>query len=236
MCEYPLLTALKKIYRIFYICCTVGFKELCCECTVKNKAPYQVRAVETRQSLKECFIAAITETGYGNTSISAVAERANSSVGAFQNHFGTKKAAIELFWNEYCATAITELKQIEQDYLQCENFDIHTFLMDVSARTARLQDENLGLNQAMNLHFIHDKEIHTKTLEIMEKTVETIFYVVNDNTGFTFSPMSARIAGQILITLNLNYTLGGARMLPANPFERHAAIASAAAANLLHDK
>ena len=85
----------------------------------------------------------------------------------------------------------------------------------------------------MNLHFINDKEIHIKTVEIMEKAVETIFYVVNNNTGFNASPMAARIAVQILITLNLNYTLGGARLLPASPLERHNAIASAAAVSLL---
>lgn len=196
----------------------------------------QERAIETRQSLKESFIASITEYGYANTSISSVAERANSSVGAFQNHFGTKKAALERFWNEYCESALIKLKQIEQEYGQCENFDTIEFLSDFSARIAGLQVENLGLNQAMNLHFINDKEIHTKTIEIMEKVVETIFHVVNKNTGFNTSPMSARIAGQILITLNLNYTLGGARLLPASPLERHKAIASAAAASLLQVK
>ena len=201
----------------------------------------QERAFETRQSLKESFIASITEYGYANTSISSVAERANSSVGAFQNHFGTKKAALERFWNEYCESALIKLKQIEQEYGQCENFDTMNFdtivfLSDFSARIAGLQVENLGLNQAMNLHFINDKEIHTKTIEIMEKVVETIFHVVNKNTGFNTSPMSARIAGQILITLNLNYTLGGARLLPASPLERHKAIASAAAASLLQVK
>ena len=195
----------------------------------------QERAVGTRQSLKESFIASITECGYANTSISSVAERANSSVGAFQNHFGTKKAALELFWNEYCETALTELKHLELEYEQCDNFDAVVFLSDFSARISRVQGENLGLNQAMNLHFINDKEIHTKTIEIMEKSVETIFHVVNKNTGFNTSPMSARIAGQILITLNLNYTLGGARLLPASPLERHKAIASAAAASLLQD-
>ena len=42
-----------------------------------------------------------------------------------------------------------------------------------------------------------------------------------------------QLAVQILITLNLNYTLGGARLLPASPLERHNAIASAAAVSLL---
>ena len=203
---------------------------------MQEKQLTQERAIETRQGLREAFITSITENGYANTSISAVAERANSSVGAFQNHFGTKKAALELFWNEYCETAITELKQIEQEYIPCERFDILAFLSDFSARISKLQAENLGLNQAMNLHFINDKEIHVKTVEIMEKAVETIFHVVKQNTGFHTSPMSARIAGQILITLNLNFTLGGARLLPASPLERHNAIASAAAASLLQDK
>ena len=199
---------------------------------MQEKELTQERAVNTKQGLKKAFIVAITENGYANTSIAAVAEKACSSVGAFQNHFGTKKAALELFWNEYCESAITELKQIEQEYLQSACFDIIAFLCDVSVRISRLQGENLGLNQAMNLHFINDKEIHLKTVEIMEKAVETIFYVVNKNTGFNASPMAARIAVQILITLNLNYTLGGARLLPASPLERHNAIASAAAASL----
>ena len=203
---------------------------------MQEKQLTQERAIETRQGLREAFITSITENGYANTSISAVAERANSSVGAFQNHFGTKKSALELFWNEYCEAALSELTRVEQDYAYCECFDIVAFLSDFSARISKLQVENLGLNQAMNLHFVNDKEIHTKTLEIMEKVVETIFYVVNKNTGLTYSPMSARIAGQIVITLNLNFTLGGARLLPASPLERHKAIASAAAASLLLDK
>ncbi len=112
------LTSLQKNTAYFFIWYDDFTNKPESENIVPEKEVIQERAVDTRQSLKECFIAAITKNGYANTSISLVAERANSSVGAFQNHFGTKKAAIELFWNEYCEAAISELKQIEEVYGQ----------------------------------------------------------------------------------------------------------------------
>ena len=41
--------------------------------------------------------------------------------------------------------------------------------------TAELQEANIGLNQAMNVHFVKDRSIHQKTIEIMEMFVGTIF-------------------------------------------------------------
>ena len=195
----------------------------------------QKRAIKTRQSLKTAFIEEITEKGYTATTIAAVAERASSSVGAFQNHFGTKKAALELFWGDYCDAVLTEIQRLEHKYRQRDDFEIIEFLIDISMRIAKHQSENVGLHQAMNLEFIVDKQIHLRTVEIMEKIVETIIHMVSTTRDYKISPMAARISTQILITLNLNYSLGGARLLPASPYERHKAIACAAATSIVKD-
>jgi len=99
--------------------------------------------------------------------------------------------------------------------------------------TAELQEANIGLNQAMNVHFVKDRSIHQKTIEIMEMFVGTIFEVVSTKTNAKVSPEEARFAAQIIITLNLNYTLGGARLLPANAEARHRGIARSAAAHIV---
>lgn len=203
---------------------------------MKVRESTQRRAAKTRLSLKTAFIEAITEQGYSKTSIIEVATRANSSVGAFQNHFGTKKSALELFWYEYCEAVMCELQGLESDHLQRDNFEVLEFLNDISVSASRLQNENLGLNQAMNLHFINDRELHSKTREIMERVVAVIFRVVSCRTDHKISPMSAQISAQILITLNLNYALGGARLMPASPYERHRAIACAAAASIVNNQ
>jgi hypothetical protein len=154
-------------------------------------------------------------------------------VGAFQNHFGTKKGALFYFWEEYCKESHKRLDAIKGQFLRASSFKTEEFLFYISSAVAELQEKNVGLNQAMNVHFVKDRNIHQKTMEIMEGTVGTIFEVVSAKTDAKVSPEAARFATQIIITLNLNYTLGGARLLPAKAEARHKGIASSAAAHLV---
>ena len=158
---------------------------------------------------------------------------ANSSVGAFQNHFGTKKGALLQFWDDYCIQAAEEIGAIRGNFIRSSSFEKEEFLFQLSQATAALQEENTGLNQAMNVHFVKERSIHQKTVEVMENMVGTIFEVVSTKTDLKVSPGAALFAAQIIITLNLNYTLGGARLLPANAEVRHRGIARSAAAHIV---
>ena len=198
-----------------------------------NKSSLQDRAIVTRNTLKTAFIEHLEQKGYLDTSIAEVANVANSSVGAFQNHFGTKKGALIAFWEDYCNQAAEELDAIKGQFLAASDFEVKEFLFYTSKVTAELQEANIGLNQAMNVHFVKDRSIHQKTIEIMEMFVGTIFEVVSTKTNAKVSPEEARFAAQIIITLNLNYTLGGARLLPANAEARHRGIARSAAAHIV---
>ena len=198
-----------------------------------NKSSLQDRAIVTRNTLKTAFIEHLEQKGYLDTSIAEVANVANSSVGAFQNHFGTKKGALIAFWEDYCNQAAEELDAIKGQFLATSDFEVEEFLFYTSKVTAELQEANIGLNQAMNVHFVKDRSIHQKTIEIMEMFVGTIFEVVSTKTNAKVSPEEARFAAQIIITLNLNYTLGGARLLPANAEARHRGIARSAAAHIV---
>ena len=193
----------------------------------------QERAVVTRKALREAFIECLERNGYLDTSIKDIADAANSSVGAFQNHFGTKKGALLTFWEDYCNQAVEELDAIKGQFLATSDFEVKEFLFYASKGLAELQEANIGLNQAMNVHFVKDRSIHQKTIEIMEMFVGTIFEVVSTKTNAKVSPEEARFAAQIIITLNLNYTLGGARLLPANAEARHRGIARSAAAHIV---
>jgi len=84
----------------------------------------------------------------------------------------------------------------------------------------------------MNVHFLKDRNIHQKTIEIMENFVGGVYEVISTKTDVKVSPEAARFAAQIIITLNLNYTLGGARLLPANAEARHRGIALSAKAHM----
>jgi len=198
-----------------------------------NKSSLQDRAIVTRNTLKTVFIECLERKGYLDTSIAEVAEIANSSVGAFQNHFGTKKGALLTFWEDYCIQAEEELSALKGQFLAASDFEVKEFLFYASKVVAELQEANIGLNQAMNVHFVKDRSIHQKTIEIMEMFVGTIFEVVSTKTNAKVSPEEARFAAQIIITLNLNYTLGGARLLPANAEARHRGIARSAAAHIV---
>ena len=198
-----------------------------------NKSSLQDRAINTRNALKTAFIERLEKKGYLDTSIAEVAEIANSSVGAFQNHFGTKKGALIAFWEDYCNQAVEELDAIKGQFLAASDFEVKEFLFYASKALAELQEANIGLNQAMNVHFVKDRSIHQKTIEIMEMFVGTIFEVVSTKADVKVSPGAARFAAQIIITLNLNYTLGGARLLPANAEARHRGIARSAAAHIV---
>jgi len=198
-----------------------------------NKSSLQDRAIVTRNTLKTAFIEHLERKGYLDTTIAEVAEIANSSVGAFQNHFGTKKGALLTFWEVYCNQAAEELSALKGQFLAASDFEVKEFLFYTSKVTAELQEANIGLNQAMNVHFVKDRSIHQKTIEIMEMFVGTIFEVVSTKTNVKVSPEAARFAAQIITTLNLNYTLGGARLLPANAEARHRGIARSAAAHIV---
>jgi AcrR family transcriptional regulator len=198
-----------------------------------NESLLQERAINTRNALKTAFIEHLERKGYLDTSIAEVAEIANSSVGAFQNHFGTKKGALITFWEDYCNQAAEELDATKGQFLAASDFEVEEFLFYTSKALAELQEANIGLNQAMNVHFVKDRNIHQKTIEIMEMFVGMIFEVVSTKTNVKVSPEAARFAAQIIITLNLNYTLGGARLLPANAEARHRGIARSAAAHIV---
>jgi len=198
-----------------------------------NKSSLQDRAIVTRNTLKTAFIEHLEQKGYLDTSIAEVANVANSSVGAFQNHFRTKKGALIAFWEDYCNQAAEELDAIKGQFLAASDFEVKEFFFYTSKVTAELQEANIGLNQAMNVHFVKDRSIHQKTIEIMEMFVGTIFEVLSTKTNVKVSPEKARFAAQIIITLNLNYTLGGARLLPANAEARHRGIARSAAAHIV---
>ena len=198
-----------------------------------NGASLQERSINTRNALKTAFIEHLKQKGYLDTSISEVAEMANSSVGAFQNHFGTKKGALLQFWDDYCIQAAEEIGAIRGNFIRSSSFEKEEFLFQLSQATAALQEENTGLNQAMNVHFVKERSIHQKTVEVMENMVGTIFEVVSTKTDLKVSPGAARFAAQIIITLNLNYTLGGARLLPENAEARHRGIARSAAAHIV---
>lgn len=198
-----------------------------------NGSSLQERSINTRNALKTAFIEHLEQKGYLDTSIAEVAEMANSSVGAFQNHFGTKKGALLQFWDDYCIQAAEEIGAIRGNFIRSSSFEKEEFLFQLSQATAALQEENTGLNQAMNVHFVKERSIHQKTVEVMENMVGTIFEVVSTKTDLKVSPGAARFAAQIIITLNLNYTLGGARLLPANAEVRHRGIARSAAAHIV---
>lgn len=68
-------------------------------------APSQERSVITRSGLLEAVVACLQETGYGNTTIRVVADRAGTSPGAVQHHFGTRDqmitAALAFLFEEF---------------------------------------------------------------------------------------------------------------------------------------
>ena len=198
-----------------------------------NESLLQERAINTRNALKTAFIEHLEQKGYLDTSIAEVANVANSSVGAFQNHFGTKKGALIAFWEDYCNQAAEELDATKGQFLAASDFEVEEFLFYTSKALAELQEANIGLNQAMNVHFVKDRNLHKKTIEVMENMVGTIFEVLSTKADVKVSPGAARFAAQIIITLNLNYTLGGARLLPTNAEARHRGIARSAAVHIV---
>ena len=193
----------------------------------------QERAVVTRKALREAFIECLERNGYLDTSIKDIADAANSSLGAFQRHFGTKKGALLQFWEDYCTEANGEIDAIRGQFIRASSFETEEFLFCLSQKTAKLQEANTGLNQAMNVHFVKDRNLHHKTIEVMENMVGTIFEVLSTKADVKVSPGAARFAAQIIITLNLNYTLGGARLLPTNAEARHRGIARSAAVHIV---
>ena len=92
-----------------------------------DESSLQDRAIFTRSALKTVFIECLKRKGYLDTSIAEVAEIANSSVGAFQNHFGTKKGALLTFWEDYYIQAEEELSALKGQFLAASDFEVKEF-------------------------------------------------------------------------------------------------------------
>lgn len=78
-------------------------------------APSQERSLITRTGLLEGVVSCLQETGYSNTTIRVVADRAGTSPGSVQHHFGTRDqmitAALAHLFDEFVRRLDLLLKQ-----------------------------------------------------------------------------------------------------------------------------
>jgi len=71
--------------------------------------PRQARSLEKRERLKEAGLALFGEKGYENTSVEAIAQRANLAVGSFYQHYRSKRQLLLALMDEL----LEKLSQLE---------------------------------------------------------------------------------------------------------------------------
>ncbi len=76
------------------------------------RTPQQDRALRTETAYLDAFERLIAERGYTNTSVDAIAREVGMTKAAFLARFGSKKAALLLLFDRYCAKASAAMKEM----------------------------------------------------------------------------------------------------------------------------
>ena len=188
-------------------------------------------AVSLRDKLRATFISLLNKQSYASISFRELASECDCSVGAVQYHFGTKEEALYDIWEYYCDKCLQELKDLKNTTDLANMDEVYGYIQRLSKMISKLQLDHLGLNQAMNQQFVEKSNVHRTTLQIMNQLslhIRQKVQIVDKRV----SDEQCNACAQILVTMNLNRSLGGCPLLPSDDERFHKFIGHSARALL----
>lgn len=184
------------------------------------------KAVSLRDKLRATFISLLNTQSYSSISFRELAAECDCSVGAVQYHFGTKEEALYDIWEHYCNKCFQQIKDLENEPEIANIEEVRDYIQLLSKMISKLQLDHIGLNQAMNQQFVEKNNVHRTTLQIMKQLsfhIHQKVQIVDERV----SQEQCDACAQILVTMNLNRSLGGCPLLPSDNESYHNFIAHA---------
>ena len=188
-----------------------------------------------RDKLRTTFISRLNKQSYASVSFRELAADCGCSVGAVQYHFGTKEEALYDIWEHYCNKCFQQIKDLENEPEIASIEEVRDYIQLLSKMISKLQFDHIGLNQAMNQHFVEKNNVHRTTLQIMKQLslhIHQKVQIVDERV----SQEQCDACTQILVTMNLNRSLGGCPLLPSDNESFHNFIAHASTSLLRYPK
>ena len=193
------------------------------------------KAVSLRDNLRATFISLLNTQSYSSISFRELAAECDCSVGAVQYHFGTKEEALYDIWEHYCNKCFQQIIDLENEPEIANIEEVRDYIQLLSKMISKLQLEHVGLNQAMNQQFVEKSNVHRTTLQIMKQLSLHIYQKVQILEE-RVSQEQCDACAQILVTMNLNRSLGGCPLLPSDDESFHNFIAHASTSLLSYPK
>ena len=193
------------------------------------------KAETLRDKLRATFISLLNAQSYSSISFRELAAECDCSVGAVQYHFGTKEEALYDIWEYYCNKCFQQIRDLENEPEIANIEEVRDYIQLLSRVISKLQFEHIGLNQAMNQQFVEKNYVHRTTLQIMKQLslhIHQKVQIVDERVSQEVCDACA----QILVTMNLNRSLGGCPLLPSDDESFHNFIAHASTSLLRYPK
>lgn len=195
------------------------------------RSPTQSRAKKTEDAFLSAFRQLLRDQGFAKTSIDDVAMLSGQTRSAFLSRFGTKKAALFVLFDEYCAEVSELMSEIS---LQIQNLpNAMACAYQMSTRFEVKLIEHFASNRAMHELYLEDLRTDERTQRIFRQLVDLMRKTQENHLPKgTYTETGAYSAAQLLVTINYNYVL---KAMPAFAREReirHVMIAEAIAVAL----
>jgi len=187
--------------------------------------PQQERAKNTEQKFLAALDDLLKEKSFGLLTIEQIAERACLTRSAFLKRFGTKKQALVLLYEKYCARVSQEIQRITDDLPAYA--DAMEACYQVSKRAEALQQNDFSANRAMHELFMEELAVASQTKRIFREAVVLMQKIQRSKMPVCVSTdIGAYAAAQLVFTINYNHVLKAMPGLPRDAEQRHQLIAS----------
>jgi AcrR family transcriptional regulator len=188
------------------------------------RSPQQSRSQETVRAFLSAFRRLLAERGFANTSIDDLAKLSGQTRSSFLSRFGSKKAALFLLFDEYCADVSDLMLQITARVPDLPDAKACVHLMSASFEP-RLID-HFASNRAMHELYLENLKVDERTQKIFLELVELMRLVQKHHlSGEPCTDNGAFSAAQVLVTTNYNYVLKAMPGLARDAEMRHEMIA-----------
>lgn len=170
------------------------------------RSPTQLRAKKTEDTFLSAFRQLLSDQGFAKTSIDEIALLSGQTRSAFLSRFGTKKAALFVLFDEYCAEVSELMTNIS---LQIQRFDdaeacVNRMSTSLEARLIK----HFASNRAMHEIYLEDLQTDERTQRIFRQLVELMRQTQEHHlSSVGYTSTGAYCAAQLLVTINYNYVL-----------------------------
>jgi len=195
------------------------------------KQPSQTRAQHTEMRLLEAYGELLLEQSYHDATVSAIADKAGISHGAFMARFGSKRNALSQLFGLFCDDVYRVLDRLRETGPP-KGVSLLDYLITVSGEYEALVKHHWGANRAMHEIFLKEGVIDDQTKGIFRETVQSLHPIFCDILQQALPIERSFAAIQLLVTLNYNHVLGAMPGLPDAGKARHVLIAKTMAAAL----